>query len=618
MRRQNSEFLTAFRSHQGKHIYNNDYFGYAELPDFACYVLADGLTEGSAPSPAAQEAVGAAITAFTERPSLSAGAMKHYLRSAHNALLHSPHRQRWQASIMIVVTDYRKVRYAHAGNARFALYRNGQTHEESIDHSLSAQLAQKGEIPKDKIARHTERHNLSRYLGKTNGFEPAVSAKISLKEGDVFSLYTRGIWEKCDQSDLRVSAAAKEGTPEAAVEWLERMALDLRSEENWDNYTIAFVFVNKIFQDPEAGKKRRTIIIASVAAVLVIAVIAVILVIRHNIRAEKMESLEIAYTDSIEQIEDEDFAGAQKSIEKAYGLAEELKDKEKRAYISDMEKLTNAITRADEKFEAKEFLDAQELYDVALTRSRFTSNLGKRYIEQKLDECLNYIIFEDTLYLADTYADDGRYDDAEKRYLEARRLASAIHYTEGRENAQRALDALHETTNAMRETMESDQAARDEEMADRVAQIKEAAEFELSGDLALQDGDAARALMLYKIAGERFTELADESSAARTEEKINNMDAVIRAADAQEARTLETAADALADAGNYSGARVLYIMARNAYSRAEETQATQTLQAKLDDLASKEAGNGAGNGAGETERNTENSIVPDAPPMAGN
>ena len=45
MRRINSEFQTFHMSEEGQKLSNRDYFGYVEMDDFACYVLADSLDE---------------------------------------------------------------------------------------------------------------------------------------------------------------------------------------------------------------------------------------------------------------------------------------------------------------------------------------------------------------------------------------------------------------------------------------------------------------------------------------------------------------------------------------------------------------------------------------------
>ena len=45
MRRINSDFQTLHISEEGQKLSNRDYFGYVEMDDFACYVLADSLDD---------------------------------------------------------------------------------------------------------------------------------------------------------------------------------------------------------------------------------------------------------------------------------------------------------------------------------------------------------------------------------------------------------------------------------------------------------------------------------------------------------------------------------------------------------------------------------------------
>ena len=66
MRRINSEFQTRFLSEEGQALVNRDYFGYAELDDFACYVLADSL-DGEPLENSARIVVESLIRSFSER-----------------------------------------------------------------------------------------------------------------------------------------------------------------------------------------------------------------------------------------------------------------------------------------------------------------------------------------------------------------------------------------------------------------------------------------------------------------------------------------------------------------------------------------------------------------------
>jgi hypothetical protein len=46
MRKENADFQTAFVSHEGSELLNNDYFGYVVMDDIACYVIVDGIGTG--------------------------------------------------------------------------------------------------------------------------------------------------------------------------------------------------------------------------------------------------------------------------------------------------------------------------------------------------------------------------------------------------------------------------------------------------------------------------------------------------------------------------------------------------------------------------------------------
>ena len=63
MRKQNSEFQTAFTSEADHDLKNTDYFGFVELDDFACYVIADGIDD-QMDAMSARLAVAAAVSTF--------------------------------------------------------------------------------------------------------------------------------------------------------------------------------------------------------------------------------------------------------------------------------------------------------------------------------------------------------------------------------------------------------------------------------------------------------------------------------------------------------------------------------------------------------------------------
>ena len=118
MRKQNSEFKTAFTSEADCDLKNTDFFGFVELDDYACYVVADGIDD-QMDAVSARLAVAAAISAFSEAPSMGKRALRTCLRAANNALIQETgSKRKLKASVIIVVTDYVKLRYGQAGNVR--------------------------------------------------------------------------------------------------------------------------------------------------------------------------------------------------------------------------------------------------------------------------------------------------------------------------------------------------------------------------------------------------------------------------------------------------------------------------------------------------------------------
>ncbi len=256
MRKQNSEFLTAFTSEAGNDLRNTDYFGFVELDDYACYVIADGIDDQLEAS-GAKLAVLTAVAAFSEAPSMSRRTMRKCLNAANRALLGAKSKTKLKASVMIVITDYVKLRYGQAGNIRLRLYRNGFVKEKTKDQSLAMELVTEQDEPQDKVAAHEERNNLYAWLGQEKGFSPCISRKIKLTNADAIALYTGGIWEHVDEGELEDVFAEASDDPKETVCNIEDLLLS-RQPEDLKKYTFVVIFANKIFSDPARKRDRKS------------------------------------------------------------------------------------------------------------------------------------------------------------------------------------------------------------------------------------------------------------------------------------------------------------------------------------------------------------------------
>ena len=104
MRRINSEFQTLHISEEGHELSNRDYFGYVEMDDFACYVLADSLDEEPSVN-SARIVVESVIRDFTEAPTIRKRRLGRFVRRAHRELLKYRGGMHLKAAAVVVVTD---------------------------------------------------------------------------------------------------------------------------------------------------------------------------------------------------------------------------------------------------------------------------------------------------------------------------------------------------------------------------------------------------------------------------------------------------------------------------------------------------------------------------------
>lgn len=559
MRKQNSEFLTAFTSEANQKLKNTDFFGFVELDKFACYVIADGIDD-NVDGTSARLAVDSVISAFMEAPSIRKRAVRRYLRAANHALLTARSKMKLKASVTVVVTNYVKLRYGQAGNTRFRLYRDGFLRMQSRDNSLSMDMVQEEKLEADKIAQHVERHNLFCYLGHEKGFSPYISKKFKLVNADAAALYTRGIWENVDDGELKDAFAEAADEPQSVVDAVEDMLLS-RQPKNLEKYTFAAIFFNKVFVDPNRKRKIRKILMIAIPIVLVLAVLIVILSVRYNNKKNNIAEMEQSFYNTIEYIQVDNYLRAKSECQNALDLANKLKNTEIQNDTSNYMKLIESVIAGDTALDSGEYQDAQRNYLNAQIRSRYADNLGLDYIQERLDQTGQYITVYDMIALGDTLVNGLQYEKAEEQYIAAQLLAGNIYFTEGRDRAISALERLYES---MRQ-----EQADNEEAAQQASEAQSAAASILAdGDAAFASGDYTSALTYYTTALQKYIELEDETQTAAlrikivtTEDKLAEQKAL--AAEAEEYMTL---AENAYTEKNYVQAKKYYLLARDVYS----------------------------------------------------
>ena len=569
LRKQNSAFTTSFISEAGTKLENNDYFAYVELEQYACYVIADGLDELYS-SESASLATQTVILAFEEHPSMKKGALLSYLKEANQALLESGEKNRLKASITVIVSDYEKIRYAHAGNTRFRFYRNGLLEEQSKDMSLGRDLVEVADLSDDVLARHEQRHNLYSYLGQDRGFAPFVSKKIKLKDGDILSLYTRGIWENIDPGELDDVFSEAKDDPRESLDNVEELLLS-RQPEFLDNYTFAAVFVNKVFVDPNRKRKIRKIVTISISTAVLVLILSLVLWMFYRKRQEQTEEMNRKCQDMVEYMGDGNYIRAGEECEEALKLAEKLKDKEKIEEISDYQKLIEAVNKADEEYGEEEYEEAQQDYLRAKERSRYADHISDSYIDKKLDNIEDYLAVLDYMQMGDILMEKGALESAEKKYLAAKSLAAGIHFKEGRRQALDALALLYEELSKKQEETE-------EKMQALAADTAGAAELIVKGDEAFDQGDYKGAASYYTQAKEKYKELGETGKVEELDKKL--VDSADKDEDQAEqlkmAQEYEEEAKKLEEEGRLEEAKKQYLLAKEIYAKLnDEDKVTQ-------------------------------------------
>ena len=238
---------------------NQDYAGYVILKKrkAACWVVADGLGGHRGGKTAAKTAVEVITKSFRENPACSVQAINQYLDAAQAEIVRlqqeNPRLSRMRTTVVMMVSDFKHVLWAHVGDSRLYSLQNGVIDFQTKDHSLPQAMVSEGEITQDQVRFHKERNSLLRTMGQSESFRPVVyREKQLLTEGDAFLLCTDCFWEYVLETEME-KTYAKAKTP---GKWLRKMERRLlrKARGEFDNYTaLAVYFYSKA---PKPGFSR--------------------------------------------------------------------------------------------------------------------------------------------------------------------------------------------------------------------------------------------------------------------------------------------------------------------------------------------------------------------------
>ncbi|WP_445477727.1 serine/threonine protein phosphatase [Lysinibacillus irui] len=503
MRKENSDFKTSFLSEAGSFLQNKDYFAYTELDDVACWVAVKGLDSDQEIS-SAELAVKAILEKFMENPSMSRRSIKKYLRNAQAILQAQSLRVRLKASIVMVVSDYSKMIVAVAGNSRLYHFRNGTLSYKTTDQSLAQEIVNSRNRSLD-ISQHEERSNLLNYLGKPEDFKPFVSKKMKLLDGDVLVLCTAGFWEDVNEIEM---ADALEDTkdPEQYTDLLEEVLLS-RQRKVVNNYTIATVFANKVYQ--ETNKKKMKYIKMIAAALIVALVVGGSTLFYQAKQAKKMAELTVEMKDHEKSgnlyFQDGNYEKALLEYSEGRNAAKKLKDPIHRNLLAKKLRITDLILNGDKSAEEGKFTDALEQYEKAKKEGKLIKNFGKEATEQRIANMDTIVQIAEAVKDGDFRFEAEDYNGALETYEKARKKALTISYTG-----------------------EPQIKTKIEETEAKIAELKKAQKelkaegLEKSGDQSYARQEYGKAIEYYTLAQEIYQETELLSKVLGLERKVMN------------------------------------------------------------------------------------------------
>ena len=199
------------------------------------------------------------------------------------------------------------------------------------------------------------------------------------------------------------------------------------------------------------------------------------------------------------------------------------------------------------------------------------------YIDGRLGDIGNYEQVFDDITMGDSLLALKSFELAEEKYLEAKKKAAAIYFTEGKQQALDALEKLYEEWSVVIAEQEA-QAA--ELAADEVS----AADLVKQGDSSYSEGDYDGAMVFYLIALEKYTNLEETAQIASLNQKIIALNEKQEEVNGRvnEAKQLEEQARIYESGKDYEQAKIQYQYAMAIYEELGKSNKVNEVQGRID------------------------------------
>jgi serine/threonine protein phosphatase PrpC len=197
-------------SRKGSRKINQDRIAYTYSRDALLLVVADGMGGHAGGEIAAQIGVRLFVERFQQeaKPILRNPLrfLQETMLRAHAALgsyanqfsmLETP-----RTTCVAVIVQANHAYWAHVGDSRFYLIRQGALIGATKDHSKVQYLVDQGVIPPEEVAVHPDRNKIFSCLGGLVDPVIDLSKRTALRNGDILVLCTDGLWSVMPQREI--------------------------------------------------------------------------------------------------------------------------------------------------------------------------------------------------------------------------------------------------------------------------------------------------------------------------------------------------------------------------------------------------------------------------------
>jgi serine/threonine protein phosphatase PrpC len=241
------KITTASLSKTGGKTVNEDALGgLTPKPGCGCWVVADGQGKRGGGDIAAQKAVQAILDSFAANPRVSDQSLSQALQAAHQTILDMQaeiiRNQSLRVALAVLCIDGRDILWAHIGDVRVYVFRDGELLAQTKDHSVPQTLLKAGEISPAEIRGHIDRHRLLRSIGAPGTMQPTLlDQSHALLPGDLFLICSDGFWRYVKELEM-LADWCKSPSLGKWLEYMEMRLLQAVPAEH-DNYSAIALLV---------------------------------------------------------------------------------------------------------------------------------------------------------------------------------------------------------------------------------------------------------------------------------------------------------------------------------------------------------------------------------------